>query len=521
MNNKEAARLLVSGSRPTHFARDSFQLALMRKAAGDVGSGSSKERIGDELPGSDDSNSSEELESRKAGERDGSSEDEEETELGGSLATGSLISIILDGAEDLLTLEEAYNTFTFRLRRRIPKDPQAELSDEIREDIRLATQPLRDEAPAMVRAMQRDLQRLMGKVPNSEFEGGDASAFRALVPLRDATPINSRSRVTPSPTPISRTIRGACFSSERPARQGYTESEVRYRRESSGVGAAALRFLAFTLHTSHLFTCFSEADLQALLEQVMIIPRTPRLPTPNPKRTYWLSMLVLAQTKVPVSCVRPIKDKIVRAVESAINESMSLSIPGGKDGQSQIRKEGFHAVTNLVSTYPTIFFQHYTELLPGCFRALISPLNLFRNNASAAIAAFAAAKYSLVADLQSRLPEQREAWIKAKGTVQKCESFVISHLKSPLKTPGKPCPVYGPGGEKQTEWTALEKVLKDTVGSATDVHWACATWAVLVSLMGPAYSSSGLASGFDHIMDVSAIHGLILTSSALSNPRPM
>ena len=521
MNNKEAARRLVSGSRPTLLARDSFQLAVMRKAAGHEGNSTGIERIGDELPGSDDSHASEEIGNREAGEREGSSEEEEEIELGGSLATGSLIGIILDGAEDLLTLEEAYNTFTFRLRHRIPTDTQAELSDEVRGDIRIATQPLRNEAPAMVRAIQRDLQRLMGKVPNSDCGGEDASAFRALVPLQDATPINSRSRVTPSPTPISKTIRGALFSSEKPARQGYTESEVRYRRESSGVGAAALRFLAFTLHTSHLFTCFSEADLQALLEQVMIIPRTPRLPTPNPKRTYWLSILVLAQINIPESCVRPVKDKIVRAVESAINESMSLSIAGAQDGPSQIRKEGFHAVANLVSTYPTIFFQHYSDLLPGCFRALISPHSLFRSKASAAIAAFAAAKYSLIADLQSRLPEQREAWIKAKGTAQKSEFFVISHLKSPLKMPGKPSPIYGHGGEKKSEWTALEQVLKDTIGSATDVHWACATWAVLVSLMGLAYSSSSLAAAFDHIMDVSAIHEVALTSSAPYNPPTM
>ncbi len=492
LNNKEAARLLVSGTRPKLMARDSFQLAMMRKAGGDEGKGKTPQL--EDAPGSDDSTSSEENEDREA-VAEGSSEDEEEAEMDGALGTGSLVSIILDGAEDLLTLEEAYNTLTYRLRQRIPTDPTAELSEDHRGDIRIATKALRDEAPAMVRAMQRDLQRLMGKVPNPEVGSSEAegSPFRTLAPLHDSTPINGQSRFTVSPSP------NAVF------RQGYTESEVRYRRESSGVGAAALRFLAFTFHAPHLFTCFSEADLQALLEQVMIIPRTPRLPTPNPKRTYYLSILIISQMKVPGVCVQPIKDKIVRAVETAINDSLASSTMGAKEGPSQIRKEGFQAATNLVSSYPTIFFQHYSDLLPGCLRALSSPQSLFRNKASAAVAAFAAAKFSILADLQDRLPEQREAWIRTKAMAQKSEFFVISHLKGALRSPGKSSTIYGHNGEKKTECTALEQIFKDTVGSATDVHWACATWAVIVSLMGSGYSSSGLASSFDHIMDVSSV----------------
>ncbi len=491
--------MVVSGLRPKLVARDSFQLAMMREAAGDSKGGA------EDMPGSDDSISSEEA--APLGEREGSSEEEEDIEVDRALATGSIVGIILDGAEDLLTLEEAYNTLTFRLRYRITTDPDSEVSKEMRDDIRIATQPLRDEAPAMVRAMQRDLARLVGKVPNSEVTSSEAetSPFRALIPLRGATPVNSRSRLTPSPTPLNG-VAGA-VSSEKPARQGYTESEVRYRRESSGVGSATLKFLAFALHTPHLFTCFTEADLRALLEQVLIILRITRLPTPNPKRTYYLSILILAQLELPAACLQPIKEKIVRAVESAINDTLPSATAGAKEGPSQIRKEGFHAVTNLVSRYPSIFFQHYSDLLPGCLRGLVSPLSSFRNKASTAVAAFAAARYSLIADLQERLPEQREAWVRAKAMVQKTEYFVISHLKTALKMPGKSSPMYGNNGEKKTEWTAIEQMFKDKVGSANDVHWACATWAVIVSLLGSAYSSSGLASGFDHIMDVSRHKG--------------
>ena len=80
----------------------------------------------------------------------------------------------------------------------------------------------------------------------------------------------------------------------------------------------------------------------------------------------------------------------------------------------------------------------------------------------------------------------------------------MSHFRSALRTASKASPILS-HGERKTEWTALEQAFKDTVGSATDVQWACATWAVIVSLMGSAYSSSGLATGLDYIMDVSRI----------------
>nr|XP_031864327.1 uncharacterized protein CI109_000240 [Kwoniella shandongensis]KAA5531399.1 hypothetical protein CI109_000240 [Kwoniella shandongensis] len=520
LNNKEAARLLVSGKRPKLLARDSYQLAMLRKAAGEspvetTTDRKGKGRMSDEVPGSDDSTASAASGQKEVGEGEdsggegSSEEEEEEVEADGALATGSLISIILDGTEDLLTLEEAYNTLTLRLRQRLPIDEDCSdaPSPNFQDNVRIATQPLRDEAPAMVRAVQRDLHRLLGKLPGSELGTSELSStpFRDLMPLRDGTPTNQRGRFTPSPTPGANALKS---SPTKPARQGYTEAEVRYRRESSGVGAAVLRFLAFTFHTSFLFSCFSEADLQAILEQIMVIPRTPKLPTPNPKRTYYLSILVLAQMNLPSACVHPVKDKILRAVEGAIADNLGAmgGAVSGKEGPSATKKEGYHALTNLLSNYPSIFFPHYSDLLAGCLRGMASPSNLIRFKAGAAACAFARAKIAILANTQSHLVNNtdvsaREAWNKTKTMVQKSEFFVVSHLKSALKLPGKSSPIYGKDGEKKTEWHSLEQVLKDTVGSTTDVHWACAAWATVVTLMGSAYGSSGLSSAFDHIMD--------------------
>jgi hypothetical protein len=507
LNNKEAARLLVSGKRPKLLARDSFQLAMMRRAASEGVSGLEGKGKGKEIedaPGSDDSASSDDSLEKERGAnaaREGSSDEEEETvEEDGALSTGSLISIILNGAEDLLTLEEAYSTLGLRLRSRFTeKTASPKRPTNTEENIRIAIQPIRDEAPAMVRAIQRDLQRLMGKVPNSEVPSSDAdsSPFRGLMPLQDSTPIN-RHRLTPSPTPAPQ---GQKQILTRPARQGYTESEVRYRREASGVGAAALRFLAYVFHTPQLYRCFTEADLSALLDQVMTIPRTPRLPTPNPKRSYYLSIFVLAQMNVPAACVQPAKDKIARAVESAINDTIG-------NAQSQTKKEGFQAVINLLSTYPAIFVQHYSDFLPACLKAMSSPIEPVRQKASAAAACFAKAKLTVLSDLQAAVAKEGrnaascETWQKARVAAAKSEIFVVSHLRSALRIPGKATPVYGSNGEKKTEASALEQVFKDAIGQNNDVAWACGAWAIIASLLGSAYGSSGLAVGFDHIMEV-------------------
>jgi hypothetical protein len=172
---------------------------------------------------------------------------------------------------------------------------------------------------------------------------------------------------------------------------------------------------------------------------------------------------------------------------------------GGKDGPSQPRKEGYHAVINILSAYPLLFFHDYTVLVPGILRGMASTSPLIRSKSSAAAAALASAKTALLSPPISH----RESWIRAKQSAQKLEHFVISHLKNGVRLPGKMGPIYLANGEKKTEWNALEQIFKDTVGSVGEVAWACASWALVVTLMGSSYATSGLSLAIDHIMDVS------------------
>lgn len=491
LNNKEEARLVVSGTRPRLIARDSFQLAAMRTAAGEGLDKGKGRALPDDNPGSDDSIMSADEGNVRP---DAVSEVEEEAEASGPLATSSLVEIILSGAEDLLTLEEAYNVLIINLKARLSPGEGRETTMEEMEPILTA---IRDAAPRLVCALQRDLRRLLGRVPNSELPSDDvdSSPFRGLMPLRD-----SARRLTPSPTPIPASKK--LSPSSEPTRKGYSESEVRYRRESAGVGAATLRLLAVLFNFRTLYSGFSDADLTSLLDTVMSIVRTPSLPTPNPKRTYYNALTVLANLKLPTGCVAPVKEKIARSLESALTDGLGTpsTNSSAKDSTGQLRKEAIIAVSNMFDSYPKIFFAHYTELLAPCLRSLSASSAMIRHRAGAAVAAAACAKRAVLSDTASK-----EDWIKNKALVQRLEQFVISHLKSAFRAPIRST-LVATTGEKRTEWTELERMLKETVGTANEVVWACATWSLLVYLIGSSYASSGLASAFDHIMDVSYLN---------------
>ncbi|ODN81830.1 hypothetical protein L202_02194 [Cryptococcus amylolentus CBS 6039] len=490
LNNREPARLLISGKRPSLMARDSFELAI-----GGAVKGKGKGRMSSDGASSsdDDPKHSDDVNPAGSGDGDGAISEEEEVEEEGGLSISSLVDIVLNGAENLLTLEEAYNMLLIRLRHHVPSDDSLLLTPEQEVSLRDATQPIRDEAPALVRAFQRDVLRLLGKPPSSEpaMNNLESSPFRELEPI-EAPP---RSRFTPSPSPDEDNCR--------PSRQGYNGPEIRYRREASGVGAAVIRFLALVVYNPCMSSCFSDVDLQAILEQVLTITRTPRLPTPNPKRTYILCITFLTQIRLPAAAVNAVKGKLVSAVLKAVQDEFRLKISGvqpDKAGPGGTKKEGLLAIANLLSTYPLIFFPSYAELLPNCLRALYSPNNPTRYRAAMAVNAFARAK---LAFLEHALESgDKSTWDAANTVARKAEFFVISHLTGLYKPANSSAPMARKDGVRRTEWSLLEDKFKMTVGSNNDVHWACITWASLVTLMGSAYANSGsLRDQYDNIID--------------------
>lgn len=460
--NREPARLVVSGNKPRRMPKDTTILAQVCDSSDVQGAPPSS----DDDPASDEPNIA-----NPSDPMDDASDDEEEEEVE-CLHPTSLVGVILDGTEDLLTLEEAYNTLTMRLRETLyDMGPPTAAQDTA---FNLVCHPILEEAPAMVRAMQRDLQRLMGKVPSAETDAV-SSPFRP-----PSSSNNSPRKRLPSP--------------DQTPRRGYTESEVRYRRESAGVGCAVLRFLACIFNSPRLFHGFSEVDLESLLDLVLVIPKSPTLPTPSPKRTYTLAMIVLSHLRLATSMVQRSQQKIAAAIEAGLVTIGTGSFPL-KD-PSPIRKEAFNAWANLLRMYPSTFFLSYPQLLPPCLRALASPIVALRKCAAATLAAVIYAKQRLAEEadqILGRGPIDAHERKTKRQAISKSEAWTSSFLKSSMRT-------YT-AGEKRNEWMPIETTFRQTVGSADQVAWACTTWALLVTLLGQEYNACSLAPLIEHIMD--------------------
>lgn len=427
--NQEEARVRL-GKRPDLKATDSFQLLTSKLA-----------------DSSDSSDESDVVES----------------------STSSLVGIIIDSADDLLTIEEAYNMLGHRLRQHATT---VDLDPSILEPI------LRD-VPGFVRALSRDVGRL-------------------LAPL---SPLSSDCERSSSP----------CEGL--PKRQGYTESEVRYRREASGVGHAALRWLAFMLFFEPLYSAFTIADLSALLDLVLTIPFTPKLPTPNAKRTYALAIYVLAHIRIPVAAVIPVKTRLMEALRKAVGEG-SLSQWGGGPAQDKsaggnvkARLEGFSAISNVLTSYPAVFVPHHRELLPVVLKGLTNSNAVTRQRAQLAAGAFVTAKIAWMEltarqvkavhkelAIEAATPEDvaiAEAdWLTARNTNRELESGCLAYLRRSKATTGV----------RETEYAKLDKELKTQMSA--DSKWACATWATLVSLLGEKYVKADMYKDINHIMKV-------------------
>jgi hypothetical protein len=212
--------------------------------------------------------------------------------------------------------------------------------------------------------------------------------------------------------------------------------------------------------------------------------------------------------RIPFACVNPIRDKIVRGIESMTSDTFGSG--GVPIRDPNFKKEVYNAIAHLMTEYPSIFFAYYAELLAPSLRAVASPIMTVRQRATSAVTAFAAAKINIrkaARDkaLQDKTTAASAEWTRLRQLVSKSEVFVANHLKRVQPLAGRA--VYTQDGERRTEWLAIDKLIKEKM--TTDVYWGCAVWASLVTLVGEQYASFGLAngsSGFNNIMAVSLYH---------------
>lgn len=432
--NAEELRQSGRKARPVLQIRDSF--AINKDRSNPIGNATSNTLAGvsatgsqgfrdAEVPSSDHTNTSEDDANKPGQSRDDEapSGDREEGQEGNEDANpldvemvqlvsspssiDSLLEIILNELDDLLAVEDAYLLLFARLKKcfAINEDTEtlgrsAEQQQE-REDI---LRNVRSHTSEVFRALTRDIKRLVQPASNETRFLGSSSPI----------PHTTDPPATPSPSP-QEAAGSDNEDTPKPRRQGYSEAEVRERRAAAGVGQAALKVLSFIGYHQELHEHFSEADLTSLLSTTLVIPATPKLNTPNSKRTYAFAIYVLSLLRVPSACLIPISGKILQALLNATGEfgmqfwrgSQAKDGPAG--GNVKAKMEGYSAIWNVCRYYPSIFLPYHKDLVPEIIKGIVHGNPQVRARASAAAGGFAKGKLIWLRESRASLRDIVEA----------------------------------------------------------------------------------------------------------------
>lgn len=377
---------------------------------------------------------------------DGNPLDVEMVQLVSSPSTiDSLLEIILNELDDLLAVEDAYLLLFARLKKCfvINEDPdRPERSAEQQQEREDILRNVRAQTSEMVRALTRDIKRLVQPATSD-------TRF-----LRSSSPIPDMTEAPASPSPSPRDASGSDQDdTPRPRRQGYSEAEVRERRAGAGVGQAALKVLSFIGYHPELHGNFSEADLTSLLSTTLVIPATPKLNTPNSKRTYAFAIYVLSLLRVPTACLIPITGKVIRALLNATGEfgmqfwrGSQAKQEGPASGNVKAKMEGYSAIWNVCRYYPSVFLPYHKDLIPEIIKGLVHANPQVRARASAAAGGFAKGKITWIRETkeafravvlsgrdeaeseeqwQSRRIEAEKQWRMAKDVAAESEATTV------------------------------------------------------------------------------------------------
>ncbi|KAF8502333.1 hypothetical protein F5888DRAFT_1800813 [Russula emetica] len=134
-----------------------------------------------------------------------------------------------------------------------------------------------------------------------------------------------------------------------PARRcGMDEEQVKYARNLVTVSHAVIKFLGLVFTLPAVYGLFDDQDLGFMVTQVLAIPLTPELPTPNSRKTCALVIWLLQTQRLPA-------DGELR-----------------KEGKKGSVSNGMKAIHNLSIHEPFIFVPAFTELLPSVLDNLLA-----------------------------------------------------------------------------------------------------------------------------------------------------
>ncbi|KAF7298883.1 hypothetical protein MIND_00836300 [Mycena indigotica] len=366
----------------------------------------------------------------------------------------SAVQTLADSDASLDDLIRAYSVLTARLRAHITFNSDTKCA---------LLSPLRKHRTAVTEAIIRDLARCAVDPDTMEMSAEDIEEEEHIKEQRQPLHL-------PSP------------KSSPKKKRGTTAKKARYGRDLCTTCHSALKLLAVVFTLPAVFNIFNNAELSAILTEVLGIPLADQLPTPNSRKTYALSIWLLQTQRLPPSVLDGAADRIAHAIGRGIDGEL------GKEGKKGSASDGLKAIHDLCVYQPAIFVPKFEPLLPSMLTNLLASTLSLRTQACHALGGFARGLTTLpVSSLQSRI-----------------SAAVVAHLTAP------PPPSKSPTKSNEA---AIVRTLRITL-AATEVQnvaqgpvWALTTIAALLVLANSeAYAHDGARKVFCALLPLAVKH---------------
>ncbi|KAJ7245025.1 hypothetical protein B0H12DRAFT_1128328 [Mycena haematopus] len=172
-------------------------------------------------------------------------------------------------------------------------------------------------------------------------------------------------------------------SSPKKKKKGTTAKKARYGRDLCTTCHSVIRLLAVVFTLPAVAGIFTVPQLRSILTQVLAIPLSDDLPTPNARKTYALSIWLLQTQRLPFVVLESAADRIVFALRRGIEGEL------GKEGKKGSASDGLKAIHDLSIYQPSIFVPRFEALLPSVLANLLALTAGIRAQACHALGGFA------------------------------------------------------------------------------------------------------------------------------------
>ncbi|KAF7346564.1 hypothetical protein MSAN_01884500 [Mycena sanguinolenta] len=307
------------------------------------------------------------------------------------------VKTIIDASASLDDLIRAYSVLAARIRAHITLTTDCNASYPLLE-------PLRKNRGALEEAIVRDLGRCL---------------IDPETMAHDQTPEDQEEEASLKEQPV---LLPSPQSSPKKKKKGTTAKKAKYGRDLCTTCHSVIKLLAVVFTLPAVCRVFTVPQLRSILTQVLAIPLSDELPTPNARKTYALSIWLLQTQRLPSAVLENAADRIVFALRRGIEGEL------GKEGKKGSASDGLKAIHDLSIYQPSIFVPRFEALLPSVLTNLLALTAGIRAQACHALGGFARGLATLpVSALHTRISATTVSIITTP-----------SSSSSPRKSPTKP-----------------------------------------------------------------------------------